>query len=372
MNMARSSSFRGILTSNMVKILTCSLLAVRLPVTCRGFVLPSMRTSRATARLFATGPTPVIVRDNYTALSFYKFIPIDTETITALIDTLKANLSTHGMRGTLLLANEGINGAFAVKTNQLDLFKQVLHAADSRVFADLDINIGTQLPDASPTDHTFPFRKLHIRHKKEALRSELIGESSLDLRYVNSMNRGQVLKLDCQDAGPELSPAAWHDEIVHGIKTSNPPIVLDCRNEYESDVGVFVGAQALKTVRFSETFELLDNLLADVPSDQRVLTYCTGGVRCVKVNAYLKQVRGMTNIGRLHKGIIHYENWAEEQGKKKMPIGQEKVKEDADKLSMFLGKNFVFDRRRLADEPPSSTAENSTMVVQNAKETALK
>eukprot|EP00981_Chlorochromonas_danica_P000166 scaffold47_cov172-Ochromonas_danica.AAC.6 len=307
-------------------------------------------------------------RDNYTALSFYKFLPIDQDYIPVLINHAKEILSPHGIRGTLLIATEGINAAFAVKTTEISSFPDLLRSVDNRIFSDIDFNYGEELQAISPYEKHFPFQKLLIRKKKEALRSELIGTSPLleTLPIHNEANRGHVLELDCNDAGPELTPQEWHEEIITGQKNGKPPILLDCRNDYESDEGIFMGAQPLNTTRFSETFELLDNMLANADPHQRILTYCTGGVRCVKVNAYLKQVKGFNNIGRLYKGIIHYENWAAAQGKDKLSrdVEVEKKNVDLDKASVFLGTNFLFDRRRLisqTEEDTNSAASTTTI-----------
>lgn len=108
----------------------------------------------------------------------------------------------------------------------------------------------------------------------------------------------------------------------------------DCRNKYESDIGTFSGAVPLNTSTFSETWSALEAALQDVHPDRPVLTFCTGGIRCVKVNAYLRQKLGYRNVGRLEKGIIGYQQWLDG---------------DVGVPSMFQGENFLFDRRRLED-----------------------
>ena len=114
--------------------------------------------------------------------------------------------------------------------------------------------------------------------------------------------------------------------------------------------------------------------MKDVPKNQRILTFCTGGVRCVKVNAYLKQKLGFENIGRLEKGIVAYENWAKEQEQRHQHQQQQQQQQQQEELrkekqfeehqsegnvslapshsssssfrSIWVGTNFVFDRRR--------------------------
>ena len=110
-------------------------------------------------------------------------------------------------------------------------------------------------------------------------------------------------------------------------------------------MGTFEGSIPLNTDKFSQSWEKLDELLEDVPKDQRVLTFCTGGIRCVKVNAYLKQKLGLQNIGRLKKGIIGYEQWLEEASEEKEE-SFEVVSPSKPAKNLFTGTNFLFDRRR--------------------------
>ena len=86
-------------------------------------------------------------------------------------------------------------------------------------------------------------------------------------------------------------------------------------------------------------------MLAAENPHRRVLTFCTGGIRCVKVNAYLKQKMGFQNIGRLKHGIIAYEKWLQESSQ---PHPEDD--EVAEKMNLFEGQNFLFDRRRLLEE----------------------
>ena len=89
--------------------------------------------------------------------------------------------------------------------------------------------------------------------------------------------------------------------------------MLDCRNSYESDVGLFQGAIPLNTTFFRESWDALDETLKNTPKDAPLLTYCTGGIRCVKINAYLEQTLGFTNVNRLEGGIIAYTRELEKQ-----------------------------------------------------------
>lgn len=244
----------------------------------------------------------------------------------------------------------------------------------------------------------YPFKKLSIKEKKQILTDGLLGKGD------DELTGKQRNKIDWSDAGAELAPNQWHEEIaskllrisyntkdgssstpsaslhttptlitkdfselrpISPLDDTDTPILLDCRNDIESDLGTFQSAIPLNTSSFNQTFDRLDVLLKELPKNQRILTFCTGGIRCVKVNAYLKQQLGFQNIGRLEKGIIAYEKWVEEQvhdtnGRIKNYV--EKTREEISRKdggvrknqnhqipiqSLFIGKNFLFDRRRL-------------------------
>ena len=108
----------------------------------------------------------------------------------------------------------------------------------------------------------------------------------------------------------------------------------DCRNAYESDLGSFKHAIPLKTEKFSDSFCALNDVLRDIPKSTHVLTYCTGGIRCVKVNAFLSQRMGYKNVASLKKGIVGYKKWLADNDRN-------------DIKSFFDGDNYVFDRRRI-------------------------
>ena len=143
---------------------------------------------------------------------------------------------------------------------------------------------------------------------------------------------------------------------------------IDCRNQYESEMGTFKGAIPLSTRKFGETWSVLESVLRDVPTDRRILTFCTGGIRCVKVNAYLQQKLGFTNVGRLEKGIIAYERWLQQNRQQEKETGimmdvspsgcdatfdLTKARSDTEVNLMgdgnfFKGVNYLFDQRRLS------------------------
>ena len=294
----------------------------------------------------------------YTAVSFFHFVNkqevvIGEETVQEITKKLKGNLQELGVRGTFLLSDEGYNAQLAIPTCVLDETYDKILSIDETLFSTLDMNVGKTLdyhPDEFLTEYErqekearekykkkvydgrdefadsargFPFKKLIVRAKFAVLTDRMEGGENIDWT----------------DAGPELEAWDWHNELV---QSETKPLLLDCRNLYESDMGTFEGSVPLNTEKFSESWDKLDNLLEGVPKDQRVLTFCTGGIRCIKVNAYLKQKLGLTNVGRLKKGIIGYEEWMSESQEEGEEVEMVQPNE-----SLFSGTNFLFDRRRL-------------------------
>jgi predicted sulfurtransferase/predicted O-methyltransferase YrrM len=140
--------------------------------------------------------------------------------------------------------------------------------------------------------------------------------------------------------GYDMPPLEWHEKLKEEIdrrnkgettKNTTGIRLLDCRNMYETDVGRFEGAEPLETHTFRDSWDALKERLADTPKDAPIMTYCTGGIRCVKVGAYLTQELGFTNVSRLAGGIIAYDRTLNEKVPAEKPL--------------FKGTNFVFDGR---------------------------
>lgn len=159
--------------------------------------------------------------------------------------------------------------------------------------------------------------------------------------------------LHWDSAGYDMPPLEWHHKLKEvrqkrergfeseslgkdiGIGNSSTctrtPLIFDCRNHYETSVGIFEGAEPLNTENFRDSWNALEDKLKDTPKDAPIMTYCTGGIRCVKVGAYLTQEMGFTNVSRLAGGIIAYDRTLNEKNQEEEP--------------MFKGTNYVFDGR---------------------------
>ena len=202
----------------------------------------------------------------------------------------------EGVKGTLLLAREGINGTIAGSD-----------AAMARVLADI-----RQLPGCSAIEvksaraATPPFQRLKVRLKREIV---TFGQPDIDPR---------------NGTGVYVAPQDWN-----ALITAPGTIVIDTRNAYEVALGSFAGAIDPGTRSFREfpawfQAERLA-LLGDGPAP-KVAMFCTGGIRCEKATAFLK-AQGVAEVFHLQGGILNY--------LEKIPPGD----------SLWQGECFVFDER---------------------------
>ncbi|KAG7370094.1 rhodanese domain containing protein [Nitzschia inconspicua] len=281
-------------------------------------------------------PPPAFLQDmanpndsaTMTMLSFYAFPPSGIDDPETFATDLKRKWKPFQALGRVYVAKEGVNAQMSVPTNVLPNFIECCRSIPQLgQYMENDINIDPQpisqeefavagVPiNGQPAP---PFRNLHIR-----VRTQVVAD-------------GLNKPLDWQSAGYDMPPLEWHEKLKEAREKrerdqSDAPILLDCRNTYETNVGIFEGAEPLGTDNFRESWDVLKERLADTPKDAPIMTYCTGGIRCVKVGAYLTQELGFTNVSRLAGGIIAYDRTLNEKAQ-----GEE---------SMFKGTNFVFDGR---------------------------
>ena len=257
-------------------------------------------------------------------ISFYKFEPISDPSgcRDSLFESLK---EIPGLRGTIYLAHEGINAQMAIPLDSLDMFMQLVSTNlpfDPFIDDDRDntLNLGDVVSISTPT-----FDRLVVRTRDYVLRDG-IGQD-----------------LDWSDAGPELDAQEWHSDLmsISSDSSSTSSLILDCRNMYESEEGTFVGATPLQTNTFQESWSKLDHMTKDHPKEKPLYIFCTGGIRCVKVGAYLKQQLGFDNVKRLKHGIIGYQQWLADNKNNNEMNG-----------SVWEGENFLFDKRRFEEKEP--------------------
>jgi len=227
---------------------------------------------------------------NIVVAALYKFAKLtDYQTMR---DGLLDFCISQDVRGTLLLAEEGINGTVAGERHAIDALLARLHA-DPRL-ADLEHK-------ESYTD-AMPFVRMKVKLKKEIV---TLGVAGIDPNHI---------------VGTYVAPEDWNELI------SDPEVVLiDTRNDYECEIGTFRGAVDPKTHAFREFPAFVDKHF-DPAKHKKVAMFCTGGIRCEKASALMME-RGFEQVYHLQGGILKY--------LEKIPSEQ----------SLWQGECFVFDQR---------------------------
>src|SRR5690606_8861562 len=226
--------------------------------------------------------------------ALYKFVGL--ENVEALREPLLALMQDRDVRGTLLLAHEGINGTISGTREAIDAVLAWLRQ-DARL-VDLDCK------ESESERH--PFLRTKVKLKKEIV---TMGVEGIDPTHV---------------VGTYLSPEEWN-RVIADPET----LVIDTRNDYEFEVGTFSRAINPNTKTFREFPDYVREHL-DPAKHKRVAMFCTGGIRCEKSTALLKQ-EGFDEVYHLKGGILKYL--------------EEMPKQD----SLWQGECFVFDERVTVD-----------------------
>ncbi len=231
-----------------------------------------------------------VIIGEYDVLLYYHF--------TAIEDTKRFRDAHHelahslGLKGRIYIAEEGINGTVSGTPNQTRVYMETLKK-DPR-FQSMRFKIDTA------DEHAF--HKLHVR-----IRPELVNFSQPDIDPR-------------KDTGEYIKPERFKQEM-----NREDTIVIDARNDYEYDLGHFRGAIRPDIRNFRELPEWIEKN-ASLLKGKRILTYCTGGIRCEKFTGWLHK-KGYDDVAQLEGGIITY--------------GQdEKTRGEA-----WDGALFVFDKR---------------------------
>ncbi len=225
--------------------------------------------------------------------AFYEFAAIPD--CTAVRDSLET-LCRPEVRGTLLVAHEGLNGTIAGPPAAVERVLAGIRALPG--FAGLDVKYAGAA--------SMPFHRLKVRIKPEIV---TMGEPGLN---------------PAAGAGTYVAPADWN-ALIRDPDT----VVIDTRNDYEAAVGAFVGAVQPDTRGFRDFpdwFRSQGRALLDRPNPPKVAMYCTGGIRCEKATAFLK-AEGVQDVFHLQGGILRYLETTPETD------------------SLWRGECFVFDER---------------------------
>ena len=208
-------------------------------------------------------------------ISCYKFVPLPDAT--ALRELLHARATVADLKGTILLAEEGINFFLAGATEAVRGFVDALRT-DAR-FADLD-------PKES-WSATVPFRKMLVKVKREIIR--------MDHPTIQP----------AQGRAPAVDPATLHRWLAQGHDDEGREVVtLDTRNAFEVDQGTFDNAIDWRIAKFTE-FPPALRAHKDALQDKTVVSFCTGGIRCEKA-AILMREEGLSHVYQLEGGILKY------------------------------------------------------------------
>ncbi|WP_371373229.1 rhodanese-related sulfurtransferase [Thalassotalea aquiviva] len=231
---------------------------------------------------------------NIVVTALYQFVTLkDYQKIKpALLNTMQK----HGVTGTLLLAEEGINGTIAGSREGINAVIAFLQQ-DSRF---------DKLSYKESFTEQSPFKRCKVKLKKEIV---TMGVKGIDPKEI---------------VGTYVKPQDWNQLI------SDPEVLLvDTRNDYEIEIGTFKNAINPNTETFREFPQYVKENL-DPTKHKKVAMFCTGGIRCEKSTAYMKQ-QGFEEVYHLEGGILKY------------------LEEVPEQETLWQGDCFVFDDRVAVD-----------------------
>jgi UPF0176 protein len=235
----------------------------------------------------------------FVVAAFYQFKSIAEPKV--LQEKLLSLMTHHGIKGTLILAFEGVNSTVCGSRKAIDALKAFLIEDAQFVHLEYKESLTKDLP----------FKRLKVQVRKEIV------------------TLGQPV--DINDIGTYVSPRDWND-----LLKDPEVVVLDVRNDFEHQMGTFKNAINPKTKFFSEFPEFVKNELSP-KTHKKIAMSCTGGIRCEKASALMKQM-GFEQVFHLKGGVLKY------------------LEEVPKSESMWQGECFIFDERVSLDhklEPKS-------------------
>ena len=230
-------------------------------------------------------------------LSFYQYAKIiDPQKFR---DELFIFWNNIDVLGRIYIAKEGINAQLSIPAKNINKFS--VHLKAISFLKNVRLNIALKHEVKS-------FLKLKIK-----VRNKILADGLNDKTF------------DVTKKGTHLNAEEFNN-LMHDKNS----IVLDMRNHYESEIGHFKNAICPDVDTFRDSLDVIESKLNDHKDDKNLLMYCTGGIRCEKASAYFKH-KGFKNVFQLEGGIIEYVRQVNDQHLE----------------NNFIGKNFVFDNRRV-------------------------
>ncbi|KAG1694506.1 hypothetical protein DVH05_021310 [Phytophthora capsici] len=248
----------------------------------------------------------------YVVVLYYKYVRLceTAEELQAFALAHEQLCATLRLTGRVRLALEGINGTLGGSSTSVQSYIDAMKQQPQ--FTDVDWK--------TSASHIEPFPELQVRVVAEIVALELPDDA-----------------YDLGVRGRHLTPEQFRSEQLEADPASIA--LIDVRNTYEFNVGHFAGALNPKTRRFGQFPQWVRDELPMLQQKDKVLMYCTGGIRCEKASAYLKHL-GLENVYQLEGGIHRY--------LERFPDGG----------GLFQGKNFVFDQRvTMASEDQTVTGQ---------------
>lgn len=227
----------------------------------------------------------------YRILLYYKYVPLEDPE--AFAESHRQLCTDIGLKGRIIVASEGINGTVSGTIEQTDAYMDTMKA-DPR-FADMEYKVDAY--------HQHAFKKLIVRVKAEIVL----------LKLEEDISPSEL-------TGQRLSPIEFMEQMQ-----DDDVVIIDGRNDYEYDIGHFRNAIRPDVKTFREFPEWIRQQ-RDQWAGKKILTYCTGGIRCEKLSGLFIR-EGFEDVFQLHGGIVTYGKDPEVQGK------------------YFDGKCYVFDER---------------------------
>ena len=224
--------------------------------------------------------------------TLYKFFKVDD--LVALQDQLYEICNKNNVMGTILIANEGVNGTISAKPREIE--KTLISIQKDDRFSEIEIKYSST--------NKQPFHKMRVRLKKEIV--------TIGLPEINPN----------KTVGTYVKPEEWNDII------SDPDVILiDTRNKFEIKIGSFKNALDPRTTSFRDFPEWVKKFKQDkTNTNKKIAMYCTGGIRCEKASSLMKE-EGFNEVYHLQGGILKYLEQVEKE------------------KSLWEGECFVFDDR---------------------------